>query len=285
MATFSKGKRLDVQHIWSLYQSGLSYEQIGTQLGVSGSTIKRRLRGLKESYTAPRLFGGVVHIDVTYWGRNKGLMLGVDAQSGIVLYYRWIGHERKQDYIDAIDCIRNNGYVIQALVLDGGVGLDIGKQLYLVQMCQYHFIAIIRRKLTLRPKLKASIELLNLARSVTNTSKAEFKENFAAWLNRWGDFLKEKTINPVTNRWQYTHKSLRSAVQTFKEKLPFLFTYQDYSELSIPNTNNAIEGVFTALKSALRNHNGMSQANKERFVCGFLRHRGYRPSISKDKGE
>lgn len=268
-----------------MYQSGLSYDKLGSQFGVSCSTIKRRLREVKESYTVPKLYGGVVHLDVTYWGRNKGLILGIDSKSGIPLYYKWIGHEKKQDYIEAIDCIKSRGYNIQALVLDGGVGLDLASQCYIVQMCQYHFIAIIRRKLTLRPKLKASKELLNLARRVTRISKAEFTEGFSQWLSRWDDFLREKTINPVTNRWQYTHRTLRSAVQTFREKLPLLFTFQDYPERSIPNTNNALEGVFTALKSALRNHNGMSQTNKERFVCGFLRHRGYRPNSICEKGE
>lgn len=151
-------------------------------------------------------------------------------------------------------------------------------------MCQYHFIAIIRRKLTLRPQIEASKELLSLARSVTKSNKETFTEGFTTWLGKWEEFLKEKTINPVTNRWQYTHRMLRSAAQTFKEKLPFLFVFQDYPELSIPNTNNAIEGVFTALKSTLRNHNGISQVNKELFVNGFLRHRGYRPNDVK-KGE
>lgn len=285
MTTFSVGKRLDSNELWDLYQSGLSYEQLGCQFGVSSSTIKRRLRGIQENYIAPKLSGGVVHLDVTYWGRNKGLILAIDSQSGVALYYQWIGHERKQDYIDAINSIENNGYKIQALVLDGGVGLEISKQRHHVQMCQYHFIAIIRRKLTLRPKLQASVELLDLALSVTKTSKAKFSEGLIAWHNRWNDFLKEKTINPLTNRWQYTHRALRSAAQTFKEKLPFLFTFEDYPELCIPNTNNAIEGFFTALKSSLRNHNGMTLANKERLVCGFLRHRGYRPSLVDDLGE
>lgn len=212
-------------------------------------------------------------------------MLAIDSNSGIPIYHKWIAHERKQDYIEAIDCIRSSGYRIDALVLDGGVGLDIGKQLYIVQMCQYHFIAIIRRKLTSRPKIQASKELLALARKVTVISKEKFTHQFAEWLGKWDEFLKEKTVNPVNNKWQYTHRSLRSAVQTFREKTPFLFTFQDYPDLKIPNTNNAIEGVFTALKSDLRNHNGMSQANKERFVCGFFRHRGYRPIENKEKGE
>ena len=251
----------------------MTYEQIGRQVGVSASTVKRRLRGVKEEYTAPRLKGGVVHLDVTYWGRNTGLMLAIDSETGIALYYKWIGHERKQDYIDAIESIEGGGYEIKALVLDGGVGLDIGKQLHPVQMCQYHFSSIIRRKLTMKPKLKASKELMELARCVTSCSKEEFQARFEEWLSRWEDFLKERTINPETGRWQYTHRALRSASQTVKDKLPFLFTCRDFPDLNIPNTNNAIEGVFTALKSALRNHNGMSQTNKERFVVGFLRHR------------
>ena len=262
-----------MEHLWDLYRSGMTYEEIGRQAGVSASTVKRKLKGVKEEYTAPRLNGGVVHLDVTYWGRNKGLILAIDSETGITLYYKWIGHERKQDYIDAIAYIENGGYEIKALVVDGGVGLDIGRQRYLVQMCQYHFISIIRRKLTMKPKLKASKELLALARSITTSSREEVEARFREWLSTWGDFLKEKTVNPESNRWQYTHRTLRSAVQTFKEKLPFLFVCQDFPDLNIPNTNNAIEGVFTALKSALRNHNGMSQSNKERFVVGFLRHR------------
>ena len=48
-----------------------------------------------------------------------------------------------------------------------------------------------------------------------------------------------------------------------------------------PKTNNAIEGLFTALKSRLRAHNGMSQAHKERFVDGFFRHRDIAQFTSK----
>lgn len=277
------GSSLNVDQLWELYRSGLSYEKIARQMGVSSSTIKRRLRRVSETYEAPKFNGGVVHIDVTYWGRNKGLILGIDSQSGAALYFKWIAHERRQDYIDAIETIERNGYRIRALVLDGGVGLDIGRKSHIVQMCQYHFIAIIRRKLTLRPKLPASIELLALAKSVTSTTKSVFADRFLTWLMRWEEFLKEKTINPVTNRSQYTHKSLRSAVHTFREKLPFLFACEEYPELHIPNTNNAIEGVFTALKSELRKHNGMSQANKERFVDGFFRHRDIAQSYYSDK--
>ena len=157
--------------------------------------------------------------------------------------------------------------------MDGGVGLAIASDQVKIQLCQYHFISIIRRKLTLRPKLQASRELLSLVKSITYLSKEKFIELFTEWQKQWRDFLKEKTVNEETKRWQYTHKSLRPASLSVQKFLSILFTYQDYPELEIPNTNNAVEGFFTALKTALRNHNGLSQENKERFVEGFFRHR------------
>lgn len=282
--TFIGRKKLDVEELWKLYRCGLSYAQIGQQVGVSPSTVKRKLRDYKETYIPPLLKSGVVHLDVTYWGRNKGLMLAIDSETGSALYRKWIGHERKQDYVDAIEAIESGGYEIKAIVLDGGVGLDICMQLHIVQMCQYHFLKIIVRKLTLHPKQVPSIELLKLARRVKYIGKEQFISEYNAWLEKWDSFLKEKTVNPDTDRWQYKHRALRSAARTFKEKLPFLYSYLDYPELNIPNTNNAIEGLFTDLKTQLRNHSGMSQRNRERYVDGFLRHRDPLPGIER-RGE
>jgi hypothetical protein len=39
----------------------------------------------------------------------------------------------------------------------------------------------------------------------------------------------------------------------------------------MPNTNNALEGTFTALKNSLENHNGMSKETRKRFMDGFLK--------------
>ena len=240
---------------------------------MSQSTVKRQLKKVQINYQSPRLSGGVLHLDVTYWGRNKGLIVALDASSGRVVYHKWIAHESKQDYLDALTAIRQTGYQVKAVVLDGGVGLAIASDQVKVQLCQYHFISIIRRKLTLRPKLQASQELLSLVKSIVYLPKEKFIELFTEWQKQWRNFLKEKTVNEETKRWQYTHKSLRSASLSVQKFLSILFTYQDYPELEIPNTNNAVEGFFTALKTALRNHNGLSQENKERFVEGFFRHR------------
>jgi len=42
-------------------------------------------------------------------------------------------------------------------------------------------------------------------------------------------------------------------------------------ELGLPNTNNQLEGTFTDLKNKLRNHNGLSQKRKEKFINGFFK--------------
>lgn len=112
MITFSGGTPLDVDRLWGLYLSGMSYAQIAHQAGVSSSTVKRRIRGVKKFYLVSEVSGGVVHLDVTYWGRNKGLILAIDSKTGVALYHKWIGHERQQDYIDGIDHIERNGYDI-----------------------------------------------------------------------------------------------------------------------------------------------------------------------------
>ncbi|MDR1865756.1 MAG: resolvase, partial [Bacteroidales bacterium] len=70
---------------------------------------------------------------------------------------------------------------------------------------------------------------------------------------------------------RYIHKRLRSAWLSIKRNLPYLFTFQDYPQLNIPNTNNAMEGSFTALKNSLRNHGGMSKGNRKRFIDGFFK--------------
>ena len=69
----------------------------------------------------------------------------------------------------------------------------------------------------------------------------------------------------------YTHKKLRSAYNSLKNNLPWIFTWYDNYELEIPNTTNAIDGHFSDLKNKLRNHNGLSLERKKKFINEFLK--------------
>jgi len=46
---------------------------------------------------------------------------------------------------------------------------------------------------------------------------------------------------------------------------------EDYPDLKIPNTTNALDGQFSDLKNKLRNHNGLSKLRKMKFIDGFFK--------------
>jgi hypothetical protein len=137
-------------------------------------------------------------------------------------------------------------------------------------MCQFHQIAIVVRYLTRRPILKPSQELKKITLQLTDLEGKEFTELLNNWYLKWQDFLREKTVDPITGQWHYTHRRLRSAYRSLKTNLPYLFTYQKYPELHIPNTCNSLDGNNTILKTLLRIHRGISQQNRYKMICEIL---------------
>jgi hypothetical protein len=81
--------------------------------------------------------------------------------------------------------------------------------------------------------------------------------------------LRERSVDEQTRKSHFTHKKLRSAWLCIKNNLPYLFTFEQVKYM--PNTNNALEGTFVALKNKLRHHSGMSKENRKRFIDGFLK--------------
>ncbi len=52
---------------------------------------------------------------------------------------------------------------------------------------------------------------------------------------------------------------LRSAYISLKRNMPLLWTFCDHPETGLPNTNNALEGLFSDLKTKVRVHSGISK--------------------------
>ena len=74
---FRAGDTMTDKELWTLYQaSKQTVGEIASITGKSPSTIKRRLRGIDIRWEQPSLEGtsGFVHLDVTYWGRNWGVL-------------------------------------------------------------------------------------------------------------------------------------------------------------------------------------------------------------------
>lgn len=162
------------------------------------------------------------------------------------------------------------GFEVTAAVIDGKHGLIPVFWDVPIQMCHFHQIKIITRYLTSRPKLPAGQTLRVLTLTLSRTTEEEFSKGLNGWHTQWNSFLKEKTLNPETKRWFYTHKRLRSAYRSLKTNLPFLFTYQRYPELKIPNTTNSLDGAFSHLKDLLRIHRGLRLKRKIKLFDEIL---------------
>lgn len=262
---------MPLSELWSAYQEGKqTISELAAVHGVSESTIKRRLREVDKTWAQPPLSGsGFVHLDGTYWGHNWGIMLGLDEESGMPLYLEFIKSETNQDYKDAVSSIERRGYTIRGIIIDGKKSLFDIFSGYKIQMCQYHMKQIVKRYLTLHPKLLAARELKALMSKLTKMEKADFEKEYNSWKATWQDTLNRRSLLK-SGKTQFTHLRLRSAMHSVDFYLPYLFTYQLPECKWMPNTNNKIEGTFTDLKKNLNNHSGMSQENRKRFITGFF---------------
>jgi len=268
---FRAGREVSEDELWNAYQQEKqTIEELSKRFGKSVSTVKRRLHGIKREWEQPPLSGeGFVHLDVTYWGRSFGVLLALDNQTGRPLYMSFVKSETVKDYEDAVSSIKERGYAVRGLVIDGKQSLFKTFSECHIQMCQFHMKQIIRRYLTLNPKMHASRELKSLVDRLHKANEAEFKKDYQAWKEKWKDTISHKSLHK-DGKMHYTHQRLRAAMNSLNFYLPYLFTYQWEDCKGMPNTNNKIEGTFTDLKKNLNNHSGLTMENRKRFISGFF---------------
>jgi hypothetical protein len=261
-----------VAELWDKYlRKKQTCEEPAEEYGCSAKTIRRRPDEYSVQFNTAYPKQANVVIDTNYFGRNFGVMCFKDSISKTMLYKQYVKHETNELYRKGIEIIRSKDIEIQSIICDGRKGLfDLFGDIP-VQMCQYHQQEIIRRYLTRNPKLEAGKELLLLSKQLSKLSENEFITHFIAWENKWESFLKERTVDEQTGKSHYTHKKLRSAWLSIKRNLPYLFVFERYKELSIPNTTNDLEGSFGALKKRLNNHNGLTLERKKKFIDGFFK--------------
>lgn len=194
-------------------------------------------------------------------------MVFKDEYSKKNLHWKFVRYESLAEYISGIDWLMKIGWNIQGIVCDGKRGLFSAFGNVPVQMCQFHQMMIVTRYITKNPKTIASQELKEHVDSLTKTDKESFVGGLNDWKNKWGIFIAEKTYNKQNKRkWNYTHKRLRSAYNSLKNNLPYLFTWYDYPALRMPNTTNSLEGTFSNLKNKLRVHAGLKMERKKKFI-------------------
>ena len=181
----------------------------------------------------------------------------------------FLGQYPNRDYLDGLRYIAECGIMIKAVVCDGHVGLLQAIRFCSVPMCQFQQFQIVRRLLTNNSHLPAGVELLALMRRMFSMRKEEFITAFDKWCDKWKEFLNERTLL-ISGKTTYTHRRLRTARHSIKTHLTWLYTCEEHPDIQIPNTTNLLEGFNSQLKRALHNHNGLNEANKKKFIDGFI---------------
>lgn len=223
-----------------------------------------------------------VILDATYFG-TWGLLVAIDPYAdrtkgqNLALYWAELeGTEHTFDYDVATDTLEAMGYTVQAAVIDGrrGVREMLLRKGIPVQHCQFHQLQTMTQCLTKRPKLVQNIELRAIALTLTRTTKPAFTASLDAWHEKHGQWLKERYVEPGTNRTRYQHDRTRRAYFSLRRNLDYLFTYQDKSftqrGIHIPNTTNALDGRFGVWKTKLKAHRGASRSLKTKMLVSLL---------------
>lgn len=265
-------RRNKVQVITDYVEGKQTLSQLAQRYRISERTIQRDLAGMRFVRKIAKVKDVTIQLDTTYWGRNFGLMVIKDALRNKILWYKYVRNETISQYMEGISWLKSNGFRIYGAVIDGMSGLAQALYPIPVQMCQFHQILIIRRYLTQEPELEASIELLSLVKNITKMDKESFVSAFNDWSEKYQNVINERIRDKRIKRHTppYMRPKLRSAYLSLRRNMNLLWTFYDHPETGLPNTNNALEGVFSDIKSKVRAHRGISKDNRRKLLDEYI---------------
>lgn len=275
--TKSQPQRLYKAVCYDYFVEDLKLDQLHKRYNFS----KEKLRKIIEDYTAPPIIPhgkhNIVAMDCTYFGKlgkdEWGILIVIDAITGECLYCEELpGYETYAHYCKALDVLAGFGVHPKACVIDGVTGLAgvLEGRGMLVQYCQFHQIKTVIGYLTRNPVLEPNKQLKHIALELTRRKRSEFVTIFNTWYHQNQTWLREKSRNPETHKLEYTHQKTRSAVHSLQRNFKYLYTFEQYPKLNIPNTNNMLEGINSAIKHKLNHHRGAKKRLKTQLIRVFL---------------
>ena len=265
-------RRNKVQVITDYVEGKQTLSQLAQRYRISERTIQRDLAGMRFVRKIAKVKDVTIQLDTTYWGRNFGLMVIKDALRNKILWHKYVRNETISQYMEGISWLKSNGFRIYGAVIDGMRGLAQALYPIPVQMCQFHQILITRRYLTQEPELEASIALLSIVKNITKMDKESFVGAFNDWSEKYQNVINERIRDKRIKRHTppYMRPKLRSAYLSLRRNMNLLWTFYDRPETGLPNTNNALEGVFSDIKSKVRAHRGISKDNRRKLLDEYI---------------
>ena len=268
---FDGGRRRDKAQVITDYIEGKqTRKQLAAKYGVSVRTIERDLEGMRYVQKVSKDRSVVIQMDTTYWGRNFGLMVIKDTYRNKILWRKYVRCETVADYLEGVNWLKGHGFRIYGVVIDGLRGLAEALRTYPVQHCQFHQMMTVRHYLTGNPDIEASRELLSLVSSMTRMDKESFIGAFDEWYVKYKDVLNERVQDRRMKTPPYMRPRLRSAYLSIRRNMKRLWTFYDYKDRVIPNTNNGLEAVFADIKSKVRVHSGLTMEHRMKLIDEYI---------------
>ena len=212
----------------------------------------------------------VVISDTTFFGKTYGVCVFRSPELKKNIWWTEVSKEIMATYYYGRKILEDRGWIFTAAVVDGRRGMTTVFKDIPVQICQFHQMRTVTKYLTRRPETLAGQELRAIMLQLPGSNKKEFSKLLSDWKKEWDEILTDKTYILGTRRWYYTHKKTRSAYMSLERNLPYLFTYQEYPELHIPNTTNSLDGSFTHLKDKVNIHHGLRKDRRYKMIEEIL---------------
>jgi hypothetical protein len=208
--------------------------------------------------------------DTTFWGRSYGVCVFRSWSLKRNIWWNEVSGERVAHYHYGRKILEGQGWIFKAAVIDGRRGLAGVFKDIPVQVCHFHQMRTVTKYITRRPETRAGQELRSIMLLLPKSNAKEFAKVLNNWHKKWKDFINEKTYVAGTKHWCYTHRKVRSAYMSLERNLPYLFTYQKYPELDIPNTTNTIDGYFASVKKKVAAHHGLRKDRRYKVISELL---------------
>ena len=256
-----------------------TFFQLVTQSGYSERTLKRYFYDYLSNYPQWNINSSEkvnLLIDGTYFSNKVCLVLYRDNTVKSTIMYRLSDGEWLEEIEEDLNNLLSLGICIESVTCDGLSNIIKAVRKTspdsVIQRCLVHIQRETLIWLTRKPKSQAACELRLIIKDlhkITTYQECNFWiKRLSDWYAIYKEFINQKTINPQTRRYWFTHKNLRKAFVHINRALPNMFHYLDNP--NIPKTTNAIESFFGHLKSNITIHRGLSKVHYKNYIKWYL---------------
>jgi len=204
--------------------------------------------------------------DATYFHKDGCLLNIMNATNKKIIAHTYVQKENFKDSYDWFIMLKHQGLNPAFITTDGE--RSIMRALNLVwpgaklQRCLYHLQHEGMRWLRTYPKTEAGKELRSilsrLSRIKTIQERDEFVQQYAGWVNSFGQFVRSLPHTAVA------FKDLQRTVVLLKNALPDMFHY--LTNGNVHATTNALEGFHSRLKADYRRHRGLTKEHRIQYI-------------------